>query len=218
MPTAELTGQRFDRLTVTGRDESRNTAKSKFWHCVCECGGATSVRTEHLTRGKVRSCGCLRREVTAARGTTHGLTTGERRGTRTYIAWAAMRFRCNNPNASSYERYGARGIRVCPEWDQSFEQFLADMGECPDGMTIERNDNSNGYGPDNCRWATAFDQNRNRRSNRFLTHDGVTLCTSDWAKRTGIQMSTLLGRMNRGWSDKAVLTTPLRHTTSRARH
>ena len=92
---------------------------------------------------------------------THGKSK-----TRTYKIWAGMVQRCTNENVSCFDIYGARGITVAPEW-RSFESFLADMGERPDGMSIERIDNDKGYSKDNCRWATSEAQSQNRRSNRL---------------------------------------------------
>ncbi len=128
-------------------------------------------------------------------------------GTSTHVIWMTMRQRCRDTNAKDYARYGGRGIKVCERWE-SFENFLADMGERPAGMSIERDDNDGDYTPDNCRWATRSEQQRNRRSNVLLTHDGVTLCVAEWAIRTGINRMTLHTRIDRGWPTDKALTTP----------
>lgn len=123
----------------------------------------------------------------------HGL-----RSTSTYNRWNAMKQRCLNPNNASYHRYGGRGISVCERW-LKFENFFQDMGIAPDGMMIERIDNSKGYSPENCRWATFVDQCRNRRSNRLITAFGKTMMLSEWAEHFRIPMKNLWYRLNSGW-------------------
>lgn len=117
-------------------------------------------------------------------------------GTRTYRIWKAMRTRCNNPNSPAFSRYGGRGIKVCSRWD-SFSAFLADMGEAPEGLSIERKNNDRGYEPENCRWATPKEQARNMRVNRLIEHDGETLCLSEWAERLGTTADVLWKRLRR---------------------
>ena len=142
---------------------------------------------------------------------THRHTAGARgvnRPTRTYNSWMAMRARCENKKNKAYPDYGGRGITVCPEWE-SFEAFLADMGEAPEGMTLDRRKNHEGYSKANCRWATRTEQNRNTRKNRMLTYNGKTLCLSEWATIVGIDIVTLHCRLRDGWSDERALSTPV---------
>lgn len=124
---------------------------------------------------------------------------------KTYVCWAAMVARCHNPKASGYEDYGGRGIYVCGRW-RKFEEFLRDMGNVPDGKTLERKDTNGNYEPSNCRWATVFEQKRNTRRNKFLTHDGVTLCLADWAKKIGIGKSTMTERVRMGLPIEKILS------------
>ncbi len=133
---------------------------------------------------------------------THGMSK-----TTTYTIWKAIHQRCSNPNNDNYSRYGARGIAVCARWC-SFENFLSDMGERPVGMSIEREDNDKGYEPGNCRWATPLEQSRNRRDNRMITYQGVTLCVTDWAVRQGLPGQCLRHRLKKGWSLDKALNTP----------
>src|SRR5690606_2812880 len=100
-----------------------------------------------LRTGKTKSCGCLRIETNISKGTTHGHS-----GTRTYQAWLNMKSRCSNKKNISYENYGGRGISICDRWLNSFENFLEDMGECPDNLTLERMDVNGNYEPNNCIW------------------------------------------------------------------
>ncbi|HKI69531.1 MAG TPA: hypothetical protein VKA67_08080 [Verrucomicrobiae bacterium] len=107
--------------------------------------------------------------------------------------------RCRNENSTAYHRYGGRGITVCERWD-SFENFLADMGERPDGLTLERRDNDGNYEPDNCYWATWKQQHRNRTGLHMITYQGRTMCLKDWAKELGIKYASLRWRVIRqGW-------------------
>jgi hypothetical protein len=152
-------GTRFTRLTVIQRGDNTKHKKAT-WHCRCDCGNMLTVIGVHLTNGNTQSCGCLQREKASAAGDKqklHGM-----KGTRTYVTWRDMKVRCHNPNSDGYARYGARGITVCDEWRESFVAFLSDMGERPDGMTLDRIDGSKGYSKANCRWATNKEQASNR--------------------------------------------------------
>ena len=154
---AELTGQRFGRLVVEERSENDAGGRAT-WKCRCDCGESCVVKAHNLARGSTRSCGCYRRETSAARSRTHGQTR-----TPTHTSWSSMWGRCSNPADPAWKYYGARGISVCARW-VSFENFLADMGERPEGKTLDRWPNNDGnYEPGNCRWATPAEQNANRR-------------------------------------------------------
>lgn len=123
--------------------------------------------------------------------------------------WRTMKARCDNPKVKSYPIYGGRGIRVCPRW-QSFENFLADMGVCERGMTLDRINNDGNYEPANCRWTTRQEQNKNRRDNRRYHFNGQTLLLSEWEAKTGISEDTLRVRLSiYGWTPERAFTEPL---------
>lgn len=115
---------------------------------------------------------------------------------RTYQCWCDMHDRCNNPNHPRYARYGGRGIKVCARW-RSFENFLADMGLKPNGMTIERIDNDKGYSPKNCKWATYREQNKNKVTTTTYTYKGKTKTIEEWAEAYGMGRTTLSNRIHR---------------------
>lgn len=124
----------------------------------------------------------------------HGNTTHGKFGTQIYRVWSNMLTRCTNPNHTQYKDYGGRGIKPCEEW-LKFENFYADMGEIPPGMTLERRENDKGYSKNNCVWATQQQQSVNRRNNRVIEYQGVKKTLTQWAKDTGIPKSTLHNRI-----------------------
>lgn len=124
-------------------------------------------------------------------------------------AWVAMRQRCNNPECSAYPDYGGRGITVCERWE-SFENFRLDMGSPPPGTSLDRKENDKGYYPENCRWATAKEQARNRRNTRWITAFGKTMILTDWANERGLRVDVLCARLNDGWPVERALTQPVR--------
>lgn len=127
-----------------------------------------------------------------------------------YGVWTQMKQRCNNPNLKAYPNYGGRGITVCPAWENSFEQFMQDMGPRPPGGTLEREDTNGNYEAANCLWASRQAQQRNRRCNHNITHNGVTQCLSAWAQQAGMSPATLKSRLRCGWTMDEAMNLPLR--------
>jgi hypothetical protein len=154
----DITGQRFFALVTTNY-----VGKSK-WNCLCDCGQTTIVRVENLKSGNTKSCGCRKGIVLRARQTRHGHAP-KGKPSKTYVAWYQMLQRCENPNNKRFADWGGRGITICEHW-HIFENFLADMGESPPRLTLDRIDNNLGYFQGNCRWATHSEQNYNRRPKR----------------------------------------------------
>lgn len=128
------------------------------------------------------------------------------RVSRTYEAWHSMKARCYNRGDNRYRLYGARGIRVCDTWRNSFEQFLADMGEAPAGLSLDRIDNDGDYSAANCRWATVREQGNNRRTNRVVTYNGLRYTVTQLAIEAGIKRVTLYARLNSGWPLERAIT------------
>lgn len=159
MQFKDLTGQRFGRLIVIGRALSRSGVTR--WQVQCNCGKTLDVCGTHLRGGRTKSCGCLGKSLVGDRSRTHGWSR-----TGTYRSWQSAYYRCTNPNSISFPNYGARGITMCDRWVSSFENFLADMGERPKGMSLERKEVNGNYEPDNCEWATRSVQSINRRDRK----------------------------------------------------
>lgn len=206
-----LTGQSFARLTVLHLSETRGKDRGRYWVCQCSCGNQCEVLGSRLTGGNTRSCGCLKRELSAERGsvrfaannTTHGMS-----GTRVHVIWKHVVGRCTNLRNAKYPDYGGRGITICDRWRNSFSDFYSDMGECPAGCSIDRIDNDGNYEPSNCRWATGCEQQRNKRNNVKITANSETLTAPEWSERTNIKAATILARIRAGWSPERAVGTP----------
>jgi hypothetical protein len=196
-----LVGKRFGRLLAIKRDGSNKHGRA-LWICKCDCGQQVYVPSNKLQSNHTNSCGCLQKEIASKVHTKHRLIR-----TRAYKIWAGIIQRCTNLNNPSYYNYGGRGITVDETWKADFINFLNDMGHAPDNSSIERIDNNGPYTKDNCRWATDFDQRRNKRTSRILTLDGKTQCAADWATELDIAPSTLHYRLKH-WPLEKALTTP----------
>lgn len=204
--TKDLSARQFGRLTVLSHAGSRQG--NALWLCRCACGAERLVLGTNLVKGQTKSCGCQKREATTTRNrlnATHRMTDS-----RTYETWHAMKQRCHNPKHRAFGRYGGRGITVCARWKDSFENFLADMGERPPAKSIDRINNNGNYEPGNCRWKTQGEQRRNASNLAMLTFWGRTQCLCDWADELGINRNTLRNRLFKSkWSVEKALTTPL---------
>lgn len=167
------TGKTFGSWVVMFRAGSKKNGSAK-WTCLCVCGATKEVPAESLVRGKSKSCGCLSQEMRVKNCTVHGHTRLDGYTSGTYRSWHAMRQRCENKRHRAFPDYGGRGISVHERW-QSFEAFLADMGERPEGCSLDRINPDLNYSPDNCRWATRKEQALNKRPKTSHRKNAVLL-------------------------------------------
>lgn len=208
----DLSNQRFNRWVVSNKHETRGRNRV-YWLCRCDCGTEKWVLAYNLTHNISKSCGCLLRESSMKQAKkinnkTHGLSK-----TKLYRCYRSMRDRCYLKTNENYHNYGGRGIIVCNEWLESFENFRdwAFENGYREGLSIERKNVNGNYEPSNCEWIPMKEQGKNRRNNRVLTYQNETKTLSEWAKIVGISGGTITARLDRyGMSVEEALTTPVR--------
>ena len=213
----DLTGRKFGKLTVIERVEDhiqKSGVPKAMWKCQCECGCERIVYGQALRAGKIIDCGCgdfeRRSKISRESATTHGGSKSQ-----LYRVWRAMKGRCQTQTDKGYKYYGARGIKVCHEWDEyeAFRIWAYENGYNP-GLkrgvcTLDRIDVNGNYEPKNCRFVTQAVQCRNKTNNWMIEYDGRTLCITDWSKELGIKRITLRNRLKRGWSVEKAFNTPI---------
>ena len=203
----DLSGRKFGALTVQSLNTERSTAKRKIWDCVCDCGKRKTCYGENLRQGRTKSCGCILSEASIQSRAKRRQFTKEEKPFR--HIWRLMMRRCHNPNDGIYHHYGERGITVCERW-HDYWNFKLDMYPRPEGMTLERIDNNQGYSPENCCWASREKQCNNRRTNNYQAINGVTKTVAEWCKDYGIGVGAVYQRLGRGWNIQEALTKPVR--------
>jgi hypothetical protein len=216
----DITGQRHGRLTVISPLRVHPTTNNWIWLCQCDCGKTTEVAGRML-RGDAgtRSCGCLSVEANRRRDQhkpSKNRLHGEGGGpftpkTPEFVSWLSMRQRCRDENHSAYRLYGARGIRVCEQWDASYAQFLADMGRRPKGHTLDRIDCNGNYEPSNCRWADWKTQGNNRGVVRHVSLGGELLPVTEAAARAGVPEKTVHNWLRKTGEGGAIDTLLAKH-------
>lgn len=193
-------GQKFNRLTVI---EPQRTKSGQFgWLCQCECGNTTVTTASKLTSGHTKSCGCYAKEVSIENGKKpkkHGLAHVGGKATRLYRVWTHIRVRCNNPNTENFQYYGERGVKVCDEWNdyKTFHDWALSHGY-RDDLTIDRIDVNGDYSPENCRWTTIKEQNRNKRTTLKCFFNGQVMLLKDVSNVSGINYQTLRYHLKKG--------------------
>lgn len=207
----DITGKRFGRWIVLEKTDDVNGVCNSKWKCRCDCGNEKTIQGINLIRGKSRSCGCFKTDICANRFRTHGLSN-----TKAYQTWESMIARCENESCYSYANYHKRGITVCPEWKNSFEEFYKHVSQLEHfgekGYTLDRVDNDKGYMPGNVRWADNYTQMNNTSKNIYIELFGETKTLAQWVREYDIKYYTVLYRMRRGWSAYDALTTPVKET------
>ncbi len=198
-----LTGRTFGHLTVLSFVRMSAGGQS-YWLCECTCGTRKEFQAGHIKNGTTRSCGCQKTAFISQTSTKHGYWKGNVSAPE-YSAWCLARVRCHKPDSRAFKDYGARGITMCERWrfgeggKSGFECFIADMGDRPSPQhTLDRRDNGKGYSPENCRWATRTEQQRNTRWNRIVEFQGRTVTIAEAAQAAGISYGTLHKRIQAG--------------------
>lgn len=189
-------GSRFGKLTVVAPgvpvlESGRQWAATSI--CKCDCGKTVNIRNYVLTRKShpAKSCGCTRK---------HGQAQRDKKN-RTYLAWQNMKTRCRRD--VHYEK-----VSIHPAWAKSFEQFARDMGECPEGLTLDRIDTKGNYEPGNCRWINMREQANNKINNRVVTVGDISMTVAEWMRLNGLHYTTFYRRLKLGWSEEKAATTP----------
>ncbi len=213
---AEITGQKFNRLTVL-KCIGSNKHKDKIWLCQCDCGAFIPASTNSLRRNNTKSCGCLQKEKASetfkALNETHGLSRDKNgKKNRLFRIWTGMKTRCLNENDKAYELYGGRGIDICFEWLNDFSVFHKWSIEngYSDVLSIDRKNNDKGYYPYNCRWVDKKCQANNKGNNVVIEFKGKSMNLKEWSEYLNMDYSAIVARIRRGWTIEKTLTTPLK--------
>lgn len=204
----EIIGNKFGTLTAIRPTGEKDNRGKNLWLARCDCGNEVTRPTAELKRASCCGQKCPFRPIG---NKTHNLSASP-----TYFTWKGMIQRCTNLKDPSYQRYGGAGIKVCQRW-LLFENFLSDMGERPEGTTLDRKNSKGNYEPSNCRWATQAEQATNKRSNKRYEFQGERLTIPEWAKLYRMNEATLQARVGRhGWTIEKALTAPIKPRGARS--
>ena len=191
-----IPGEKFGRLTIIGEAPKIPDHPQRLVFAKCECGLTKVYRIASLRSGHAKSCGCYMIDSKTKHGQAKTMS-------KVYKTWSAMKNRCS-PTAGK-DTYAGKGIQVCNEW-MDFANFFQDMGERPDGMTLDRIDNTKGYFKENCRWASNTQQANNRSNSNIIAAFGKSQTVMEWADETKIPFQTIRHRVIRGWSPERCVT------------
>ena len=213
----DMSGERYGKLVVLTQAGIQN--KQMMWNCICDCGVRFVASGNSIRRGKTLSCGCVYKQSRPeiARKSIAKVKHGDS-FERLYFVWNDIKSRCNNPNDISYKHYGARGIKVCEEWEKDYTAFKswailngynknAKRGEC----SIDRIDVNGNYSPENCRWISSKEQCNNKTNTIFIEIGGIRKTTSEWAELTGLRRDLIYSRYKRGWKGEEIISKPDQH-------
>lgn len=193
----DIVGHKYNLLTVLWLNSTDKHGRG-YYLCKCQCGNTVIVSSDNLRRNHTKSCGCHKINVSKTKNLTHGQSSGENK-TIEYKTWLGMKNRCYNQREKSYKYYGGRGIKVCDRWLNSFENFLEDMGKRPHGkFSIDRIDVNGNYEPSNCRWATDYQQRRNKTNNNVIEYNGSKIIIEDLAACLKTTTKVIYDRQKRG--------------------
>lgn len=200
----DMTGRRFNRLTVIKRVQNLPNTKVTRWLCECDCGKFVEVNRNNLLHKKCQSCGCF--ALDGKLGNKYRETHDMSRS-RLYNIWQGMKQRCKGQGAGAKYYYG-KGIKYCIEWElfENFKTWALSNGY-NDELTIDRIDCNGNYDPNNCRWTTVKEQNRNKTCTTYITLNGITKSMGEWSEILKIPMSTMVNRRNKGLSVDKILST-----------
>ena len=195
MRVIDITGRRFGSLMALRPTGRINGARNKIWMFRCDCGRSCEIDGYSVRSGKQNSCPRCGQARSTAASTKHGMSESVE-----FRTWTDIQTCCHNPNSTSYQLYGGRGIKVCDRWRASFADFLADMGPRPDGHSIDRYPNNNGdYDPSNCRWANLRQQSLNKRTTIRCAIAGQSKTLFEWAELAGLRYATVYMRHRNGY-------------------
>ena len=200
----DITGKRYGNLVVIKRVENAPNGVA-VWECLCDCGNTVTVRGGNLKSGAVKSCGCRRKNAKPT--LRHNMSNSK-----LYRTWAAVKRRCNTPSDKNYKNYGGRGIKMCEEWNNSFEAFMnwAISNGYSDSLTIERIDVNGNYCPENCTWIPANEQQNNRRTCYSITYNGKTQTLIDWCSELNLPYKLIHNRIHKlGWKFERAISEPV---------
>lgn len=194
-------GKKHNKLTIIGH-RKKGENNSNYFICLCECGRIAEIRANHLFNDNQETCG------------RHHKKYSNPNSGKLYNTWNSMMHRCYDEKSHKYSSYGARGIKICDEWKNSYYNFYKwsiENGYC-DGLWIERIDNDGDYCPENCKWATRKEQMRNTRRSKHIEYKGETHCLSEWCEILNLYYPTINGRLHKGWSvERAFETATNKH-------